>query len=604
MRLGAAPIGLRSAPALPSHLPDALFPRASPRSSPSAPPRRSPREPTSEQAFSPRQLPAALSPRRVREGASSPTSTELRVNRLYTSKQAPSADSRHGHVALHTPSGREEVRAMANRLQGALNAGDCTHADAVWSSVFSELVRQVQVHTAERGELLEMVRAQYEGKVKVLRERTRKQEAQLKKLQVDYNVLFGAGEDEQGEPGSAAVEAGAAGAPLDAAPVPVVAGPRAGTPGLSAIAATALSQGRREKRLRMMLDAGRAMRAVDRAELGLALMQSDGDVRGCGNVIAELLASLPTEQRATLLAKALLTLPPTDAVSAWAIIADGSSDQARTGIFSVVGRLMSDVEREAQLIEMMAAAEPSLRANISAGMLSNLPTANRQDSIVRILRKLPRHERTYILTDSFHEVNATEVSIYPSIHLSISSVAGNPSPHPQPWRRRSTSWLAARATWIRRIYIYIYIYIISIYTNEYLHTSAIRAQLSRRLVPCNRRSTSWPAARATWKGRTARTSTPSSSTRSRPRSAPLCWSATWWPCPSIFAARCSRRWRPCAPGRRGQRSGSRSAAPCLARSRRTRAEAENRASPPRRHRHRARGRASRPRAGRGSFSSS
>jgi uncharacterized coiled-coil protein SlyX len=400
-------------------------------------------EPTIEEVFTPRQPPICVSPRRARECAVSLTSAELKVHRFYNGKPAPDPESRPGMVALHASAGRDEVRALATRLHDALNTGDCAHADLVWSNLFSELVRQVQVHTCERGELLETVRAHYEAKVKALQEQVRSQQTTVKKLQGDMSLLFGSAVDEAGGSGSDPEEGGAdtsrgETAARDTASVSTAqlgskGGPGPDTPlgsksglgfGAAPTSGAAISRSRpsdrelaqraderRQKRTQMILTAARTMRPAERAKLGLDLMK-DGEEGaeqiGSGEVIHHLLASVPAAQRGTLLAEQILRLPATDALATFAAIADGSSDQARSGLFGVVGRLMSEQEREMQLIEMMSTSDPSSRANIASGMLSQLPLAERQKAVVRTIQRLPRHERVYILRDSFSELNIAE----------------------------------------------------------------------------------------------------------------------------------------------------------------------------------------------------
>lgn len=411
------------------------------------------KEPTIEKAFSPRQPPISVSPRRTRERAISPTSTDLKVSRFYSGKPAPDPESRPGMVALHASAGRDEVRAMASRLQDALNAGDCAHADHVWSNLFTELVRQVQVHTFERGELLETVRAHYEAKVKVLQDQVRNQQRTVKKLQGDMSVLFGSSADELDSSGPDLEECGAesAGGEVaagDAADVPTVQvgsrarlgsnaqlGSKAGLghgPAPTPAAATSrfrpsdreLAQRADErltKRRHMILNAARPMRPAERAQLGLALMKDEKEgeeATGSGEVIHHLLESVPVAQRGTLLAGELLLLPERDALAAWAAIADRSSDQAKIDLFGVVSRLMSEQDFEAQLTEMMSTSHPSSRANIASALLAELPMAERQQAIVRTIQRLPRHERVYILRDTFSELNTAE---------SVDMVAGKAS---------------------------------------------------------------------------------------------------------------------------------------------------------------------------------
>ena len=418
-------------------LPALDHPAVSPRDSPSS--QRyclaSAREPSVDRAFYPHQPPASLSPRRMREASVSPTSTEIKVSRFYSGRWTPDPESRPGKVAQHMPAGREEVRTMASQLHEALNAGDCAHADEVWSNVFCELVRQVRVHTVDRGELLEAVRAHYEGKIKVLRDQVRKQEVTVKKLQSDMSILFGESKDQSYEelehvPADAAAlkphsEQGRAGdegkaeqqrdarvphgEPASAAEASELATTSRHRPAEEELAARA--ERRRKKRAQMILDAARPMRPSDRAQIGLALMKDpreDGADVGSEEVIRQLLTSVPPARRGELLANELLRLPSSDAVAAWAMIADRSSDHARSGIFGVVGRLMAEDEREAQLIHMMSVSSPASRANIASGMLAHLPLAERQNAIVTTLGRLPRHEKVYILRDAFNELNIAE----------------------------------------------------------------------------------------------------------------------------------------------------------------------------------------------------
>ena len=86
--------------------------------------------------------------------------------------------------AYSRPSNRTEAIQLAAEVEARLVAAgtDARSASQCWQGALRELVRQVYVHCAERGELLDRVRAWYEGELGRLRAVERKGREKEKKL--------------------------------------------------------------------------------------------------------------------------------------------------------------------------------------------------------------------------------------------------------------------------------------------------------------------------------------------------------------------------------------------------------------------------------------
>ena len=107
------------------------------------------------------------------------------------------------------PATRADVVGLGEKLRGALEKAGTTDSagrsvgrrdaqDKEWEATFVELVRQVYVHCAERGRLLEAVRVRMETQLKEARMRMLEQSRELKAMKKQAAILGIGGEGDDG----------------------------------------------------------------------------------------------------------------------------------------------------------------------------------------------------------------------------------------------------------------------------------------------------------------------------------------------------------------------------------------------------------------------
>ena len=170
-------------------------------------------------------------------------------------------------TALSHPPSRAEVKALALRLEeGLARGGSGGELEQLWQGVELELVRQVCLHCAERGELMETVRRQREAQAALMKRQVAAQRLELQQLRKDVGAL--------GMVGVAAAESAEASLSLSlslclpSAPEPQ---PSKGLRGLRGLVG---AESARQRRVRLLSHASCALSPGDQLEMLSSLASS------------------------------------------------------------------------------------------------------------------------------------------------------------------------------------------------------------------------------------------------------------------------------------------------------------------------------------------
>ena len=261
------------------------------------------------------------------------------------------------------PATRDDAIHTALALQAARSAGR-SHAadDAAFDAAFHETVRQVYVHCAERGELLEAIRSQLANRETILRARLASQADELERLRRESALLHN----------------------------------------------TAAAGASATERLSLLSRASEGLPAAARAELVGRLVAEPAGERAA--VLERLISETAADERSALLASALGALPRAECVRLIGRVGGGLGADALHSVVRVCGGQLPAELRADAAGDLAAGAPSGKRADLARRLVGALPKLEQGPAARAVLGTVPKDERVNALADDLRGLRPSETT--------------------------------------------------------------------------------------------------------------------------------------------------------------------------------------------------
>lgn len=350
-----------------------------------------------------------------------PASPASRPASPRTSSASPRRQAREKPPRSYAqPSTRAEVErlgAALNRKLDAINAqassartssssggsgGHHERKDEEWHATFVELVRQVYVHCAERGQLLDSVRVHYESKLKEFRMRMQEQGRELAAMRKQAALL---GIDSGGGGGSV-VAGGAAGGAGGS-------GNGCGGGGGSdkkGGAKDARQEAMEWQRMEALAVSASSLPVDKRASLMARLAEGAGEgAEGAQQLLKDGLGAASLKDMMAVLAHSLGTLRVTDLLEVLEDVCRGLNPTNRQKLVTMLVEQLEETERSKQAIAISKTLPSRAVGDVAKHLLQGMTKIARQPAVNSLLKGLTRDERITMTADVLASVSLGDV---------------------------------------------------------------------------------------------------------------------------------------------------------------------------------------------------
>ena len=276
------------------------------------------------------------------------------------------------------PPTRGDALGLSDKLRTTIERGGRhTELDTAWHTTFLELVRQVYVHCAERGQLLDAVRVHLEQELKSARTLCAQQARELAKLRRDASVLLG---------GSSS-------------------GAGAGAGAVSAVDARVAE----EQRMTMLTDAAGRLAPASRAALLARVVTGSEEAGSREALFGATLDALPEAERLKVLGTALEAQSVGNLMRVLGKVLEKVEKSHRLLLLGLLTNSLDDAAKAKHALEVTQHLTSEARAAVAKSLFHNLPKLTRRPAVAELLSGLSKGERIELTSDVLSSIPLSDL---------------------------------------------------------------------------------------------------------------------------------------------------------------------------------------------------
>jgi hypothetical protein len=279
-------------------------------------------------------------------------------------------------VGYARPPTRGDAQGLSDKLRTAIERGGRhTELDTAWHTTFLELVRQVYVHCAERGQLLDAVRVHLEQELKSVRTLCAQQARELAKLRRDASVLLGGSSSGAGAGAVSAVDARVA----------------------------------EEQRMTMLTDAAGRLAPGSRAVLVTRVVSGSEEAGSREVLFRATLDALPEAERLNLLGTALEAQSVGNLMRVLGKVLEKVEKSRRLLLLGLLTDSLDDAAKAKHALEVTQHLTSEARAAVAKSLFHNLPKLTRRPAVAELLSGLSKGERIELTSDVLSSIPLSDL---------------------------------------------------------------------------------------------------------------------------------------------------------------------------------------------------